>query len=114
MRAVSLVLPRDFSQEELAASNIHLLKPTQHGPGAFLHRGAQQRFQQVDTLRHAHTHAPSHSFVPVLPNGSLLTVKAERMFNPATVRNLRSAFDQIMGRTKLAEMNLNGNFRGED
>lgn len=33
------------------------------------------------------------------------------IFNPTTGRNLRSAFDQIIGRRKLAEMNLNGGLR---
>lgn len=44
MTPASLVLPPDLSQEELAASNIRLLKPTQHGPGAILHGGTVTSF----------------------------------------------------------------------
>lgn len=42
--AASLALSPDLSREELAASNIHLLKPTQRNPGAILHRGAAITF----------------------------------------------------------------------
>lgn len=54
----------------------------------------------------------SRSFFPVLQNGILIIIKAERIFNPATARNLRSAFDQIILRSKLAERKLNGSLRG--
>lgn len=123
MTAESLVLPPDLSREEPAASNIHLLKPTKHDPGAILHGGSmtitntvdaaqpRARFQQVDSLSSPHANVLSCSFFPVLPNGILTIIKAVRIFNPATGRNLRSAFDQIIGRRKLAEMNLNGGLR---
>lgn len=68
-------------------------------------------FQQVDSLSSPHALTLSCSFFPVLPNGILTIITAVRIFNPTTGRNLRSAFDQIIGRGKLAEMNLNGSLR---
>lgn len=98
-------------------------KTNQTRPGAILHGGsmtitntvdaAQPRahFQQVDSLSSPHALTLSCSFFPVLPNGILTIITAVRIFNPTTGRNLRSAFDQIIGRGKLAEMNLNGSLR---
>lgn len=76
MTPASLVLPPDLSQEELAASNIRLLKPTQHGPGAILHGGTVTSFLAG---RYSPVCTHSHSFICVLPHGSLLTIKAERI-----------------------------------
>lgn len=74
--AASLVLPPDLSQEELATSNIRLLKPTQHGPGAILHGGTVMSFIAG---RYSPACTRSRSYVRVLPHGSLLTIKAERI-----------------------------------
>lgn len=68
-------------------------------------------FQQVDSLSSPHARTLSCSFFPVLPNGILTIIRAVRIFNPTTGRDLRSAFDQIIGRRKLAEMNINGGLR---
>lgn len=94
MTAESLVLPPDLSREEPAASNIHLLKPTKHDPGAILHGGSvtttnavdaaqpRARCQQVDSLSGPHADALSCSFFPVLPNGILTIIKAVGIRRP--------------------------------
>lgn len=113
--AASLALPPDLSREELAASNIHLLKPTQRNPRRNSSRRRRDHVCSGSILSDVHTLArrPAHSSPSPLMEWPSNNQSRENI-NPTTAWNLRSAFDQIMGRSKLAEMNLNSSFRGDE